>query len=227
MVARVKQVTDAVDARRPVPPRWPPPLRRAAPADEADQEAWGWTAELASAASQHRGLEGFQSRPNRAAFPQNFNVGRGEGLPACWPGAARVRFCFGVRGEPCGRRPTLRRRWERSCGAARTCVRQSFGWGRGRVGFRRHPRLARRTSGGKASAGLLVANGCLAAGAGGEDGLDPVMNKARVAGFAFCELPRRIRPEPGKDALAAAGGHKHVPASRIHMHLTLSCAARC
>lgn len=136
----------------------------------------------------------------------------------------RVSFCFGVREEACGRRPASRRRWERSCGAARTCVRQSFEWGRGRVGFRRHPRLVRRTSGGKASAGLLVANGYLAARAGGDDGLDPVMNKARVSGFAFCELPSRIRPEPGEDALSAAGGHKHVPASHIHMHLTVCCA---
>jgi hypothetical protein len=139
-------------------------------------------------------------------------------------GAAWVSFWLGVREEPCGRRPTSRRRWERSCGAARTCARQPFVWDRGRVGFPRHPRSAPRTSGGKASAALLVANGYLAARAGGDDRLDPVMNDARVAGFPFCELPSRIRPEHGKHALAAAGGHKHVPASRIHRHLTLCCA---
>ena len=73
-------VTDAADAH-PVLPRWPPAMAPSQPwPPEADWQAWGGprTAQRALGASQHRGLEGFQSRPDRADFAQDFHIGRGE-----------------------------------------------------------------------------------------------------------------------------------------------------
>ncbi len=71
---------------------------------------------------------------------------------------------------------------------------------------------------------FLVANGCPAAGAGGDDRLDSVMNDAGDPGFLLRDLRRRERPEHGKHALTARGSHQHIPATRVHRHPTLDRA---